>query len=344
MTPVIIDIPAVPTVKPDSNDPLGAIMIPITKIDIYLWKEKHKKASVKLDKYKEDMACTFIIIFHQCTLSLKSKIEAADNFPTIRAAQDPIALLKLIQSLCCSYNAQTQSVIATVASHKHLFTYYQRDGNDNHKYYQEFCAHVETLETYGRIGAIRITPTFLTVKLKNLAIAGTISSATNPTDPECLLAIKQCCDKFLGCLMLSSANKDRYAALKSDLNNQYGFGKDLYPKSPNQCLSLLNCRSEAHVRSPHHHMPASISIKQEEEALVFAQGSDKKSPSKLKEDGSKSSSFSSSWTSKPQITSIHCKACGKLGHTLSVCPDTKPPPAQIPAMSATVDDASDNSY
>jgi hypothetical protein len=231
VTPVIIDIPAVPMVKPDPNDPLRATMIPVTKIDIFLWKEKHKKASVKLDKYKEDMAHTFIIIFHQCTPSLKNKIEAADNFLAIRAAQDPFTLLKLIQSLCCSYIAKMQSFMATVASHKHLFTYYQQDGDDNHKYYQEFCTHVKTLKTHGRIGAIGITPTFLTAKLKDLAIADTISSA-NPTDPERLLAIKQCRDEFLGCLMLSGTNKDHYAALKLDLNNQYGFGKDLYPKLP----------------------------------------------------------------------------------------------------------------
>jgi hypothetical protein len=143
--------------------------------------------------------------------------------------------------------------------------------------------------------------------------------------------------------MLSGANKDRYVALKSDLNNQYGFRKDLYPKLPDQCLSLLNHCSEAPIRSPCHHMPASVPIKQEEEALVFAQGSDKKSPSKPKEDGSKSLSSSSSLTSKPQITNVRCKACGKLGHTSSVCPDTKPHPAQIHAMSTTVDDASDNS-
>jgi hypothetical protein len=128
--------------------------------------------------------------------------------------------------------------MATVATHKRQFPNYQQDGDDSHKYYQEFCAHVETLETYGGIGAIEITPTFLTAKLKDLAIAGTISSATNSTDPEYLLAITQCRDKFLGCLMLSGANKDSYAALKLDLNNQYGFRKDLYPKLPNQCLSL----------------------------------------------------------------------------------------------------------
>ena len=182
MTPVIMDIPAVPQDKQDPTDP--SKIIKVSDIDFYLWKEKHKKASTKFDKYETDMARAFILIFHQCTPNLKNDIEAADTFPEIRVAQDPIMLLKLIQSLCCSYDAKTQSVMATVASHKRLFTYYQRDGNDNHKYFQEFSAHVKTLETYGGIGAIGITPTFLTEKLKELAAAGEVSSTTTPSDAE----------------------------------------------------------------------------------------------------------------------------------------------------------------
>ncbi len=92
------------------------------------------------------MVCAYIIIFHQCTPSLKNKIEASNVFPTICTQQDPIAFLKLIQSLCCSYDSKTQSVMATIASHKCLFTYYQCDGVDNHQYYLEFCAYVETIE------------------------------------------------------------------------------------------------------------------------------------------------------------------------------------------------------
>ncbi len=72
--------------------------------------------------------------------------------------------------------------------------------------YQEFCAHVETLETYGGIGAVGITPTFLTAKLKDLALDKVIQDAENPTDADHLIAIKQCRDEFLGCLMLSGAN------------------------------------------------------------------------------------------------------------------------------------------
>jgi hypothetical protein len=58
MTPVIINIPAVPQDKQDPVDP--SKIIKVNDIDIYLWKEKHKKASAKLDKYKTDMARAFL--------------------------------------------------------------------------------------------------------------------------------------------------------------------------------------------------------------------------------------------------------------------------------------------
>ena len=71
---------------------------------------------------------------------------------------------------------------------------------------KKFCAHVKTLETYGGIGAVGVTPTFLAAKLKDLAVEKVIQDANDPTDTERLIAIKQCRDEFLGCLMLSSAN------------------------------------------------------------------------------------------------------------------------------------------
>ena len=174
-----------------------------------------------------------------------------------------------------------------VASHKCLFTYYQRDTDSNNKYYQEFYAHVETLETYGGIGAVGVTPTFQAAKLKDLALEKVTQDADNPTDAERLIAIKRCRNEFLGCLMLSGANQDQYAGLKSDLNNQYGFGKDLYPKSLDVCLSLLNCQLDAPLRQTCQNIQAPPQVKQEDEALVFAQGSsDKKTTLKSKEDGS----------------------------------------------------------
>jgi hypothetical protein len=170
-----------------------------------------------------------------------------------------------------------------------LFTYYQRNGVDTHQYYQEFCAHVETIETYGGAGAIGITPPpFLTFNIKEQAMAGLVQDASNPTDAERLAAIKLCRDEFLGMLMLSEANKERLRALKNDSSNQYGFGNDLYPKSPDQCLTLLNCcidtaqACSVRTTTP----PAPSPVKQDDEALVFAQGAKRKSTPTLEDEGS----------------------------------------------------------
>ena len=74
MTPVVINIPPVPKRVKDPNDSTGQTILPVDDITIYLWKEKHKKASAKLDKYEVDMARAYIIIFHQCTPSLKNEL------------------------------------------------------------------------------------------------------------------------------------------------------------------------------------------------------------------------------------------------------------------------------
>ena len=89
----------------------------------------------------------------------------------MKTSQNVIALLHIIQGLCCSYDARIQGVMATVASHKGLFTYYQKDDVDNHTYHHKFLAHVETIEIYGGVGAVAVTPKFITEKLKEMAAA-----------------------------------------------------------------------------------------------------------------------------------------------------------------------------
>ena len=76
--------------------------------------------------------------------------------------------------------------MATIASHKCLFTYYQKDGVNNHTYHQEFLAHIETIETYGGVSAIGVTPTFITMKLKEMAAGTPPPSSWMPRTPPML--------------------------------------------------------------------------------------------------------------------------------------------------------------
>ena len=111
-------------------------------------------------------------------------------------------------------------------------------------------AHVETIDTYGGVGAVRIVPAFVTQKLKAMHTDGLCSDPNNPTEVELTAARATVCEEFLAGLMLSGANRDRYNALKTKLANQYGFGNDLYPKTVDQCLTMLNRRKDSSSRTP----------------------------------------------------------------------------------------------
>ena len=77
--------------------------------------------------------------------------------------------------------------------------------------------------------------------------------------------------------MLSGVNRDKYIALKNELANQYGFGNDLYTKSVDQCLMMLNCCMDTSTHpQPHPQQPPETPPKAKDEALVFSQGSDRK--------------------------------------------------------------------
>ena len=116
LNPVNIAIPPQPVGEVDPSD--ATKRLPVTDVALYLWKREHTKAQDRRDKYDENMAKAYIIVFHQCSPSLKNDLEASDTFAAICSAQDVIGLLKLVQSLCCSYDAKTQGVMATVASYK----------------------------------------------------------------------------------------------------------------------------------------------------------------------------------------------------------------------------------
>jgi hypothetical protein len=123
--------------------------------------------------------------------------------------------------------------------------------------------------------------------LKDMEKIRVIKDATNPSNLERVQAIKALRDDYLAALMLSSSNRDKFGPLCMDLKNQFGFGEDQYPKTIDQCLSLLNrwghtppassnspCIPGGAQTSTHDPKP--------EEALVFVQGSSSKKPSAKK--------------------------------------------------------------
>jgi hypothetical protein len=348
MAPVTIIIPPKPTGPPDPTDITKTL--PVDNMDMQIWKRTFSKAHDCKDIYNKNMAKAFIVVYHQCSPALKNDLEATSTFASIHENQDVIGLLKLIQSLWCSYDAKTQSVMATEASHMWLFTHYQKDGVNNHNYHCKFLAHVETIKTYEGLGAVSVIPTFLTAKINNLASKGLITDAANPTDQEKAMAIAVVREEYLAALMLSGAKHDCFNELRNDLKNQYGYGKDRYLKITDACHSLLNRWTPSLVPSPQQRTPRNPPAPpklDDNEALVFAQ--DAATPKatlqktakhlSLKPPPSDDTSSQSSKQYPPKKpTNVWCKNEEVLVHVSSVCPDAKPP-THVHAM-ADADNAS----
>jgi len=160
--------------------------------------------------------------------------------------------------------------------------------------------------------------------------AGTCTNVASPTKDELAAAHLSVCTEFLAAFFLSGANRDRYSALRNELANQYTSGNDLYPKTMDQCLTMLNHRVDNVPRTPGppHQPPVGQPVKQEDEALVFAQGTNNDKPTKGKptnDSASKSSSSSGSVSCGTKYRMVICKNCGQQGHVSSVCPQKKPP-------------------
>ncbi len=98
-----------------------------------------------------------------------------------------------------------------------------------------------------------------------------IKDATAPTDQEKDMAILAMPEEYITALMLISANCEQFNKLRNELQNQYGYGEDRYPKTTDACLSLLNCWKVSTTPQPRTLCTATPAKPKEDAALIFAQ-------------------------------------------------------------------------
>lgn len=97
MTEAKIDILTGPTGFSDPND--STKTLPVYELEVYIWKDSFTRASKRKDYYNDQLDKAYVIIYNQCSPSLKNELESSIAFSVIRQAQIPIKLLCLIQGL-----------------------------------------------------------------------------------------------------------------------------------------------------------------------------------------------------------------------------------------------------
>ena len=82
-----------------------------------------------------------------------TKLEGQEKYTEVKENQDLVGLLKLVQAICCNFEAKTKPYWALMGA-KTCFALFWQDINTSiDKYRDDSEAHVETVESYrGTLG------------------------------------------------------------------------------------------------------------------------------------------------------------------------------------------------
>ena len=82
-----------------------------------------------------------VIVLRQCSLGVTSKLERQPGYTMIRAKQDLLCLLKLIQAICCGFKANIQPACVIIQAIKYAFLLLQDKESSNDKYKKKVLMH-----------------------------------------------------------------------------------------------------------------------------------------------------------------------------------------------------------
>eukprot|EP00804_Cyclotella_cryptica_P023700 CCRYP_019316-RA/>CCRYP_019316-RA protein AED:0.38 eAED:0.25 QI:0/0/0/1/0/0/2/0/908 len=264
-----------------------------TYAEEHRYKRKFDAAFSREERYRENTSKAFAVIYEHCTPSLRAQLKGCEDWTAISGTQNAISLLRKNKGFCCKFDATKQGTRAIVAADKQIYIFFQQNDVTNDEYFEQFNALVDTAESYGSsLGMSR------GLVDEELRLMGTNRASCSVAQKE--EAFSTAREKYLAMLMLDGANKERFGALKEDMDLDYAKGQDTYPMTQNAVLRLLNSKNNTVVkRTP---LP-----KQEaggEDNMVFAQSTDRRK----------------------------CFRCGKPGHIAKDCTEEVPAQEQMHTM------------
>ena len=164
-------------------------------------------------EYTDHTSKVFVIILGQCSPSVKNRVVNHIEYTTLEDKGDVVGLLKMLKSMAFSTTGVQHPYWTMQLVLKRLTAINQGPNELVANYHRRFLAITEVIETqWGP---------FFPTKL----------AASDATKSR---------ESMLSMIFLAGADKERYGALKMELNNSYLATKDNYPTSLDTTLQLLS--------------------------------------------------------------------------------------------------------
>ncbi len=123
----------------------------------------------------------------------------------------------MIRGYCCQFDALSDEYMLIVKLLKNLFYFFQKAGQSNSKFHNDFMVLIKVIKEYGGAGSLTHFPNMIR---KELALKN-ITDMSKATPNELKEAKGTVRDKFLDALMLNGANTAKYNALKRSIAENY---------------------------------------------------------------------------------------------------------------------------
>lgn len=247
-------------------------------------KNEEVKRYVRRKEVLEDNKCmAYTLILGQCSKALKAKLKGQDDWEACEENSDVIQLLSSIKVWMMNHQDTLYPTMASANTISTIFKMYQY----RHENLEDFRTRFETaVEVFDHIG---VNFGAGLTKLTNEVLAESKLRRETATLEQLKEAEKKSFERLTACLFVKAADRTRYDAIITQLENLYAGGLDQYPKTITEAYSRLSVWKRDTKRSE---TPFN-------DGITFAQGvTDDGSQNKTHRDRSKD----------------HCYSCGQLGH------------------------------
>lgn len=199
-------------------------------IQMETWKYAFKTYSDKIEKRHLATGTAYAIVLGQCSPAVIDRIEAHDDYSTINAGYDLIALLRLIRN--CMYTGSTTKdpEHALGEAYAKFYKFFQHSRMSNSEFLRLFKGMVDKVEQLG--GNLGVEPSRVSAYMT--------ARNQDPDDDDPTAQAKTAVrDKFLAVQLLIKCDLRRYGALVANIQNDYTSGTHRYPTTLNAAYTML---------------------------------------------------------------------------------------------------------
>jgi hypothetical protein len=205
-------------------------------VDMYEWKEQRKDNAERIKGYGAFRAKLFLKIYGQCTLAMKSRLEATNGFTVVNAAKNGYGLLALMETIGIGFDDNC-NLCANLITVKDQYTKIRQGSKTLLEYYDAVKLAVYRVHHVG----INLVDTAL---LTEIAIAnGRDADTANEDDQAAAL------DYTVTVRFVMQANYPKYVI---ELANDMLHVVDNYPRTLDAAFDVLQLRGSESAPVVHH--------------------------------------------------------------------------------------------